>query len=335
LPSSCRSQFRRAQLSAKRAEEAFKRREREQLFSNLQDSDGHPRGHGKKRNQEKLSQDELAVNASQDVTAALRRTHQLMQSEYERSEFARETLRNSTDALNSLSESYSSLDTLLAASRGFIRTLVTSQKSDTWYLETTVKLLIALVIWLVFRRIFWGPITWFVLWPSKLVFKLLFSVLHVAASIFGGGQSVDSTAAVSSHSRPPLKIQPSASNRAPPMQAGGDARMRTGAGGSKDRKRLHNENPDTLSEQVGKMVENTQNQEKGGIRKEEKEELHDMEMNEHKEGEEGGGELKDEDKHDTTGDGTKLKARGPDEKPNPKKRMFEDPPEKQRERDEL
>lgn len=41
---------------------------------------------------EKLTQDDLILNASNDVTAALRRTHDLMQVELSRSQFAQETL---------------------------------------------------------------------------------------------------------------------------------------------------------------------------------------------------------------------------------------------------
>lgn len=41
---------------------------------------------------EKLTQDDLVVNASSDVTSALRRTYQLMQNELSRSQFATQTL---------------------------------------------------------------------------------------------------------------------------------------------------------------------------------------------------------------------------------------------------
>lgn len=47
---------------------------------------------GRRKGLEKLSQDEILLNASSDVTAALRRTHSLMLAELERSQFARETL---------------------------------------------------------------------------------------------------------------------------------------------------------------------------------------------------------------------------------------------------
>ena len=86
-----RAQFRKAQLQAKRNGEAAKRKEREQLFAGVQE--GSESRVARRRGQEKLSQDDLLLNASNDVTAALRRTHQLMQSELQRSQFAHETLR--------------------------------------------------------------------------------------------------------------------------------------------------------------------------------------------------------------------------------------------------
>lgn len=46
----------------------------------------------KKQPSERFTQDDLVLNASNDVTSALRRTHQLMQAELSRSAFAQETL---------------------------------------------------------------------------------------------------------------------------------------------------------------------------------------------------------------------------------------------------
>jgi protein transport protein SEC20 len=80
-------------LQAKRNAEAVKRKERELLFADVQE--GSTKSGGRKKGQEKFSQDEQLVNAASDVTSALRRTHQLMQSELQRSQFARETLRMS------------------------------------------------------------------------------------------------------------------------------------------------------------------------------------------------------------------------------------------------
>ena len=86
-----RAQFRKAQLQAKRNEEAAKRKERELLFAGVQEGEN-PGASGKRKAHEKISTDDLLVNASSDVTAALRRTHQLMQSELSRSQFANDTL---------------------------------------------------------------------------------------------------------------------------------------------------------------------------------------------------------------------------------------------------
>ena len=89
-----RAQFRKAQLQAKRNEEAAKRKERQLLFASVQEGEN-PAASGKRKDHEKLSKDDLLVNASSDVTAALRRTHQLMQTELSRSQFVNDTLSTS------------------------------------------------------------------------------------------------------------------------------------------------------------------------------------------------------------------------------------------------
>ena len=88
-----RTLFRKAQLQAKRNAELSRRKERELLFADVDEGAGSSKEARRRGGaQDKLSQDELVVNASQDVTAALRRTHQMMQSELSRSQFARDTL---------------------------------------------------------------------------------------------------------------------------------------------------------------------------------------------------------------------------------------------------
>jgi protein transport protein SEC20 len=111
------------------------------------------------------------VNASSDVTAALRRTHQLMQTELSRSQFAHDTLKESTAALAQLSETYSTLDTLLSSSRNLLGTLLKSQKSDTWYLETAFYVLVITIGWLIFRRFIYGPAWWLIWLPLKMFYK--------------------------------------------------------------------------------------------------------------------------------------------------------------------
>ncbi|KAF7717516.1 Uncharacterized protein PECH_002248 [Penicillium ucsense] len=166
-----RVEFRTAQLQAKRNAELAKRKERELLLMRSHT------GSEKITPSQKLTQDDLVLNASNDVTAALRRTHTLMQAELSRSQFAQETLEQSTAAISSLSESYSSLDTLLANSRSLANSLLRSQKSDTWYLETAFYILVGTISWLIFRRILYGPMWWLVWLPVKLSMRFMLMVL--------------------------------------------------------------------------------------------------------------------------------------------------------------
>ena len=94
----------------------------------------------------------------------------------------------STAALSSLSESYSNLDTLLSSSRALVSSLLRSQKSDTWYLETAFYILIGTIIWLVFRRILYGPLWWLVWVPIKLFYQLTIAVIGVTGFSNSVGQ---------------------------------------------------------------------------------------------------------------------------------------------------
>ncbi|KAJ5520496.1 hypothetical protein N7463_000949 [Penicillium fimorum] len=183
-----RGDFRTAQLQAKRNAELAKRKERELLLSRSHSSE-------KKQPTEKFTQGDLVLNASNDVTSALRRTHQLMQAELSRSQFAQSTLEQSTAAISSLSESYSGLDTLLSSSRSLANSLLRSQKSDTWYLETAFYILLGTIGWLLFRRVFYGPLWWLVWLPLKLTARVAFATLGAAGL---------STTAVQSASQSPL-----------------------------------------------------------------------------------------------------------------------------------
>ncbi|EER44619.1 conserved hypothetical protein [Histoplasma capsulatum H143] len=174
---SARIKFRKAQLQAKRNAEAARQKERQLLFAGVEGGEGTE--YIRRKGRAGLTHDALVASASEDVTAALRRTHQLMQAELSRSQFAQDTLEQSTAALSSLSESYSTLDTLLASSRSLAASLLRSQKSDTWYLETAFYLLIGTIVWLVFRRILYGPLWWMLWMPLKLMARII-------VPIFGG-----------------------------------------------------------------------------------------------------------------------------------------------------
>lgn len=99
----------------------------------------------------------------------------------------------STAAISSLSESYSSLDTLLSSSRSLASSLLRSQKSDTWYLETAFYILIGTISWLLFRRIFYGPLWWLVWQPFKLVVRVAFATLGTFGLSNAGVQSASNS----------------------------------------------------------------------------------------------------------------------------------------------
>ncbi|KAF2498780.1 Sec20-domain-containing protein [Lophium mytilinum] len=253
---STRTQFDNAQRIAKRNAEAAKRKERELLFAGAQSGTTTPSSASRRKGKD-ISADEVLVNASSDVTAALRRTHQLMQSELSRSRFAQETLEQSTAALADLGDHYTSLDDLLTSSRSLLTNLVKSQKSDTWYLETAFYILVTTIIWLVFRRFLYGPLWWFLYLPLKLTYKFAFWVLSVVG-VTGGAASTTSVAISASRSTS-LIVKPSATGRPPARMPGQQPYMRAGGGGHGAKSDPSDEG--SMSRQVGQMAESTQQQE--------------------------------------------------------------------------
>lgn len=176
-----RGAFRRAQLQSKKNLDSRKQKEREQLFANrrsgaISSSSGQMT---RQKGQEKLTQDELALNAAEDVTRALRRTHALLSGNLQQSQFAQQALEESQEQLTNLSTRYAGTTDMLQKSRGLVKMLVTSQKSDTWYLQTSVYILIVTIAWLIFRRLLYGPLWWLVWLPMKWTWWLVLM-------IFGG-----------------------------------------------------------------------------------------------------------------------------------------------------
>ena len=322
-----RSRFRKAQLTSKRNADLSKRKERElylssfQHPSNLQQepasngdqeglfvptSPGGPRRSG--RNQ-KLSEDEVIVNASSDVTAALRQTHQLMLAELERSRFAQETLERGTAQLKQLDEQYTNLDTLLASSRSLLSTLVTSQKSDTWYLETAFWILICTCGWLFFRRILYGPLYLFILWPVKLGFRLLLLIIS-ATGLTGASSQVASPSSLDDI-QPCLNSVQSIYATMPSNMIQGDVDKRGDGGEKQSDPSLDG----SLTQQIGQMVEKARQTDKDSENQKEEEQAEKKEPV-------------------RRGDGTVLRERG-DIPPNPKKRVFDVNIGHNSERDEL
>ncbi|KAI8961731.1 Sec20-domain-containing protein [Daldinia sp. FL1419] len=180
----CRKAFRRAQVSAKRNIELAQRQERELLYASFAsprsgassplpsaEASLLPPSRRKPRVRAEMTKEEQMLSASSDVTESMRRTHDLMAAELSKSDFAHNTLRESTAALSQLSENYSGLDTMLSNSRALLGTLLKSQKTDTWYLQSAFYLLVVTIGWLIFRRLLWGPTWWLVWLPLKLIFK--------------------------------------------------------------------------------------------------------------------------------------------------------------------
>ncbi|KAM7209077.1 Sec20 domain containing protein [Naviculisporaceae sp. PSN 640] len=133
------------------------------------------------------SKQDQTVNASTDVTEALRRTHSLITTELSKSAFARQTLAESTEALKELNKNYEGIDSLLSKSKTLVGTLLKSQKSDTWYLQTAFYILLCTLVWLVFRRFLYGPLWWLVWLPVRTVFRTGKAVSGVGKSIQESG----------------------------------------------------------------------------------------------------------------------------------------------------
>jgi protein transport protein SEC20 len=189
---SARTRFRAAQVQSQRNARQARAQERQLLFSarTSESADASTAARRRTQDRPRAGGDE-AVAVSEDVTAALRRTQRLLHTEVERSRFAQEMFDQSTEAIKQLSKQYTDLDTLIANSRSLISTLVTSTKSDTWYLVTTFYILVGTIGWLVFRRFLYGPLWWLVWIPLKLLFRLaLFSLGIVGATSSSQSQSV-------------------------------------------------------------------------------------------------------------------------------------------------
>ena len=109
------------------------------------------------------------VGAGAEATNTLRRMQEAMGAQLAQSEFAHQTLTESTAALAQLSESYTSLNTMLVSSRDLLTSLMKSRKSDTWYLQTSLYMLLATAAWLVYRRIFYLLVWWVLFYPFKFL----------------------------------------------------------------------------------------------------------------------------------------------------------------------
>ena len=239
--------FRRAQVDAKRAEDTARRQEREQLFSKRRkDEDGQLRS---TKQGQKLTQDELTSNAAKDVTKSLRRTHAALESNLEQSTFAMQTLEESSQALATLGERYAGVEGLLKTSKGLVSQLYSSQKSDTWYLETAFYICVGTLSWLIFRRILYGP-GWWVIWqPLKILWRLsvmlLTSVGFFSQSQNGINRDVSSPLLPNAHSRPTMNPGIPQSVELPAKGGGWNRRGET----------VEPDNEERVVQQIEKMID--------------------------------------------------------------------------------
>ena len=238
-----------------------------------------------------------------------------MQQELSRSQFAHDTLQQSTAALSTLSESYGNLDTLLSSSRSLVSSLIHSNKSDTWYLETAFWLLVTTITWLFFRRILYGPGWWLLYLPTKLMWRLTSAFINVLITILSATGAARQSAALSNISgqvSTSLIVQPSATTGGIPTfeEAMSAPSINVGGGGKGQAPPQASQGEGkSLSEEVGKMAEASQKAEEAKV-----------------------------ESSQPAPQGTVLRERRSDEPPNPKKRMWEEPAQRQeeaRQRDEL
>ncbi|KAI9728800.1 MAG: hypothetical protein M1834_007186 [Cirrosporium novae-zelandiae] len=357
-----RTSFRQAQLTAKRAASASKVRERERRIAEARSaalsptptdpSDPHKndlfyRRRATAGKDQARTEDEVLVGASSDVTAALRRTHDLMVSELGRSRFANETLEAQQAALSTLGTSYNSVSDLLSRSKSLISTLVTSQKSDTWYLETAIAILLGTIAWLVWRRLLYGPTTLLIIWPLKLLWKstiLLFGAASTLARSNSNNTALGSPASISSsttttaitttNTRPPLIVKPSAQGHGPRFPTNYKPYVVVGGGGKGGPGRpqpppeQHHLRP-TASPRLGSM--DNKNKKEGSLSEEIGKRFEETREGVELQGQEQQGQQEPQEQQGKkehvvrAGDGTVLRERMEGEVPNPKKRMFEEP----------
>ncbi|TGJ84104.1 hypothetical protein E0Z10_g4647 [Xylaria hypoxylon] len=207
----CRKSFRKAQITAKRNLQLAQRQERELLYASFSSPRSGASSPGSaaatttalapRRRQQltsEMSKEEQMISASHDVTQSMRRTHDMMTAELVKSDFAHNTLKESTEALAQLSENYSSLDTMLSSSRALLGALLKSQKTDTWYLQSAFYLLVVTIGWLIFRRLLWGPTWWLVWLPLKLLFRTAVGVSRTVGLRGSQIQSESESASVGS-----------------------------------------------------------------------------------------------------------------------------------------
>ena len=262
---SCRVSFRKAQLAAAHSLAAAQRLERELLLAsyaaasqaNTPTRSGasspapslYPRRRREDAARSKAEAENPELAASSDVTASFRRLHALTQTQLQMSAAAMQTLGDSTQQLKQLGQSYNRLDDLLASSKDLLGTLLHSQKSDTWYLQTALYMLMVTAGWLVFRRLLYGPLWWFVWLPVRLIFGTGWRVGSAVGRLGGdGGARVE----VDGDARRIMACEDEL-DAVPTVQVG------------KGQTQTEKGDPDSMVEKVGKIIDGQDEKQEDGI----------------------------------------------------------------------
>ncbi|ERS98090.1 hypothetical protein HMPREF1624_04869 [Sporothrix schenckii ATCC 58251] len=223
-----RKAFRAAQLAAHRNREAAQRQQHRLILASyieeeeeeddddddddeIEDAGEHThanqkgdrnRSHSRARRPPLSKHTSPTTSAAADVTAALRQTHARIAGEVARSDFAAQTLAESSRALAELGDKYGSggstgpggvgggdIGASLKSARTLVKGLVAAHKSDTWYLQTALYMVVATMGWLLFRRLLYGPLWLLVWWPVRTVFGTAALVGRAGSSVAGVGSN--------------------------------------------------------------------------------------------------------------------------------------------------
>ena len=195
-----------------------------------------------------------AVTTSTDITLSLRRTHALIAGELAKSTFAAQTLAESTAALAELQRSYSGLDALLGASRELVGELVAARRSDTWYLQMALRMLLWTLAWLIFRRWLYGPLWWLVWLPVRTGWRVGSGVTKAVVGGSGEGKSSSASVSVS------LSTRGTGVTGVVEGTAGEEEVPLIQVGLEEEPKEARKGEPESMVEQVGRIVEDTLNQ---------------------------------------------------------------------------
>lgn len=166
------SKFRNAQFQARENDRLNIRQQREALFG-----DPSKQQSSETKRLQNMSTDDRILEASNDITASIRRMHNMAQTEAMKSAINVEELDMSTKQLKQLESKYTAFDIMLGGSQRLIRHLEQADKWDRIYMQAALAFLGAVVLWIVWHRIigrllriFVFPLIRVALWPVLKLF---------------------------------------------------------------------------------------------------------------------------------------------------------------------